>query len=88
MEFEIPLIATNEVFYLNQNEYAAHDAYICVGEKSYVNDKNRLKYSDQHYFMQSEQLADLFRDLPDALENNKNFKYRFCYYPKKLRFPW
>ena len=78
-ELKIPLIATNEVFYLNQNEYAAHDAYICVGEKSYVNDKNRLKYSDQHYFMQSEQLADLFKDLPDALENNKNFKYRFCY---------
>ena len=84
-ELKIPLIATNEVFYLNQNEYAAHDAYICVGEKSYVNDKNRLKYSDQHYFMQSEQLADLFRDLPDALENNKNFKYRFCYYPKKSK---
>ena len=82
---KIPLIATNEVFYLNQNEYAAHDAYICVGEKSYVNDKNRLKYSDQHYFMQSEQLADLFKDLPDALENNKNFKYRFCYYPKKSK---
>ena len=84
-ELKIPLIATNEVFYLNQNEYAAHDAYICVGEKSYVNDKNRLKYSDQHYFMQSEQLADLFKDLPDALENNKNFKYRFCYYPKKSK---
>ena len=84
-ELKIPLIATNEVFYLNQNEYAAHDAYICVGEKSYVNDKNRLKYSDQHYFMQSEQLADLFRDLPDALENNNNFKYRFCYYPKKSK---
>ena len=84
-ELKIPLIATNEVFYLNQNEYAAHDAYICVGEKSYVNDKNRLKYSDQHYFMQSEELADLFRDLPDALENNKNFKYRFCYYPKKSK---
>ena len=84
-ELKISLIATNEVFYLNQNEYAAHDAYICVGEKSYVNDKNRLKYSDQHYFMQSEELADLFRDLPDALENNKNFKYRFCYYPKKSK---
>ena len=84
-ELKIPLIATNEVFYLNQNEYAAHDAYICVGEKSYVNDKNRLKYSDQHYFMQSEELADLFKDLPDALENNKNFKYRFCYYPKKSK---
>ena len=61
---------------------AAHDAYICVGQKSYVNEKNRLKYSDKHYFMQPE-LTELFKDLPDAIENNRNFKYRFSYYPKK-----
>ena len=82
-KLKIPLIGTNEVFYLNKNEYAAHDAYICVGEKSYVNEKNRLKYSENHYFMKSEELSELFKDLPDALENNRNFKYRFCYYPKK-----
>ena len=84
-ELEIPLIATSEVFYLNKNEYEAHDAYICVGEKSYVYEKNRLQYSDQHYFKSSDQLSELFKDLPDALENNKNFKYRFSYYPKKSR---
>ncbi len=82
-ELKIPLIATSEVFYLSQNEYAAHDAYICVGQKSYVNEKNRLKYSEKHYFMQSQELSELFKDLPDALENNRNFKYRFSYYPKK-----
>ncbi len=82
-KLKIPLIGTNEVFYLNKDEYAAHDAYICVGEKSYVNEKNRLKYSEKHYFMQSQELSELFKDLPDALENNRNFKYRFCYYPKK-----
>ncbi len=82
-EFKIPLIATNEVFYLNKNEYEAHDAYLCVGEKSYVYDKNRLKYSNLHYFMQSQEMSEVFKDLPDALENNKNFKYRFSFYPKK-----
>ena len=82
-ELKIPLIGTNEVFYLSKNEHAAHDAYICVGEKCYVNEKNRLKYSEKHYFMQSQELTELFKDLPDALENNRNFKYRFSYYPKK-----
>ena len=82
-ELQIPLIGTNEVFYLSKNEHAAHDAYICVGQKSYVNEKNRLKYSDKHYFMQSQELTELFKDLPDAIENNRNFKYRFSYYPKK-----
>ena len=82
---EIPLIATNEVFYLNRDQFAAHDAYICVGEKSYVNEKDRLKYSDQHYFMESHELTNLFKDLPDAIENNQNFKYRFSYFPKKSK---
>ncbi len=82
-ELKIPLIATNEVFYLNKHEYEAHDAYVCVGEKSYVYEKNRLKYSKFHYFMQSQELSEVFKDLPDALENNKNFKYRFSFYPKK-----
>ena len=82
-KLKIPLIGTSEAFYLNKHEYAAHDAYICVGEKSYVNEKNRLKYSENHYFMQSQELSELFKDLPDALENNRNFKYRICYFPKK-----
>ena len=82
-ELKIPLIGTNEVFYLSKNVYAAHDAYVCVGQKSYVNEKNRLKYSEKHYFMQSQELTELFKDLPDAIENNRNFKYRFSYYPKK-----
>ena len=82
-ELQIPLIGTNEVYYLSKNVHAAHDAYICVGQKSYVNEKNRLKYSDKHYFMQSQELTELFKDLPDAIENNRNFKYRFSYYPKR-----
>jgi len=49
-DLKIPLIATNEVFYLEQDTFNAHDAFICVGEKNYVNEKNRLKYSNQHYF--------------------------------------
>ena len=79
----IPIIASNEVFYLNKETYDAHDAFLCVGEKTYVNEKNRLKYSNQHYFKNSKEFAELFKDLPDALENNKNFKYRFNFFPKK-----
>ena len=80
---KIPLIGTNEVFYLSKNEYAAHDAYICVGQKSYVNEKNRLKYSEKHYFMQSQELTELFKDLPDALDNNKILNIDFPIIPKK-----
>ena len=36
--------------------YEAHDAYICVGEKTYVNEKKRLKYSSEHYLKSSDEM--------------------------------
>ena len=68
----LPIVATNEVFYLDRDMYEAHDAYICVGQKTYVNEKNRIKYSSEHYFKSSEDMKKLFHDLPDALINNYN----------------
>ncbi|MEL0241941.1 MAG: PHP domain-containing protein [Pelagibacteraceae bacterium] len=84
-DLSIPLIATNEVFYLDQETFNAHDAYICVGEKTYVNEKNRLKYSNKHFFLKNDDFSNLFKDLPDALENNKNFKYRINFFPIKIK---
>ena len=43
LKLEIPLIATNEVFYLNKEMHEAHDALICIKNKTYVNEKNRIK---------------------------------------------
>ena len=61
--------------------HEAHDALICIGNKTYVNDKNRIKYSDQHYFKNNSEMSDLFADLPEALENNYNFPYRCNFRP-------
>ena len=43
LELEIPLIATNEVYYIDENMHEAHDALICIKNKTYINEKNRLK---------------------------------------------
>ncbi len=80
-KLEIPIIATNEVFYLNQDMHEAHDALICIGNKTYVNEKNRIKYSSEHYLKNSKEMSDLFSDLPEALENNFNFPYRCSFRP-------
>ena len=80
-KFTIPLIATHEVFYLTQDMHEAHDAYVCVGQKTYVNDPKRLKYSDQHYLKSHEEMQSLFADLPEALENNCNLKLRCNFRP-------
>jgi len=80
-QFNLPIIATNEVFYLDKEMHEAHDAYLCIGEKTYVNVKDRRKYSNQHYLKNSIEMYDLFKDLPDALKNNENFPLRISYRP-------
>jgi DNA polymerase-3 subunit alpha len=80
-KLEIPIIATNEVFYLTKDMHEAHDALICIGNKTYVNEKNRIKYSPNHYLKNDSEMSDLFSDLPEALENNYNFPYRSSFRP-------
>ena len=80
-KFNIPILATHEVFYLNKDMHEAHDAYICVGQKTYVHDIKRLKYSNQHYLKSDSEMKELFSDLPDAIENNRNLPLRCSYRP-------
>ena len=80
-DLKIPIIATNEVFYLHKDMHDAHDALMCIGNKSYINDKNRFKYTDQHYFKSTEEMTKLFSDIPEALQNNYNLPYRCNFRP-------
>ena len=82
---QLPLIATQEVFYLERDMYEAHDALICIGEKSFIDDKNRFKYNNQHYFKSQEELEQIYSDIPEALKNNYNFHLRFNFKPKKSK---
>ena len=81
LELEIPLIATNEVFYLDKDMHEAHDALICIGNKTYVNEKSRIRLSNQHYLKDNSEMTELFADLPEALENNYNFPLRCDFRP-------
>ena len=81
----IPLIASQEVYYLNEEMYEAHDALRCIGEKNFLEDKNRFKLSNQHYLKNSNDLKKLYADIPEALENNYNFHLRFNFKPKKSK---
>ncbi len=82
---QLPLIATQEIFYIKQDMYEAHDALICIGEKNFVDDKNRFRYNNHHYFKSQEELEKLYFDIPEALENNYNFHLRFNFKPKKSK---
>jgi len=80
-KYNLPIIATNEVYYLEQSMHEAHDALMCIGQKTYINDSNRLKLSNQHYLKSTEEMKEIFQDLPEALENNFNLPYRCDYRP-------
>ncbi len=82
---EIPIIAAQEVYYLNHDMSEAHDALMCIGQKEFLDDKNRFRFSDQHYLKKSEDIKKLYQDLPEALENNYNFPLRFNFKPKKSK---
>ena len=78
-KYEIPIIATHEVFYLDQSMYEAHDALLCIKNKTYVNDKDRIKLSRNHEYKSDKEMHDLFSDLPEALLNNFYLPYKCNY---------
>ena len=82
---DLPLIATQEVYYINSEMAEAHDALICIGEKQFIDNQNRFRYNNQHYFKTNSEIQKLFEDIPEALENNYLFPLRFHFKPKKSK---
>ncbi|MDP3978012.1 MAG: DNA polymerase III subunit alpha [Pseudomonas sp.] len=65
-----PLVATNDVRFLKQDDFAAHETRVCIGEGRSLDDPRRPRtYSDQQYLKTPQEMAELFSDLPEALEN-------------------
>ena len=65
--------------------YEAHDALRCIGEKSFIDDKNRFRLSNEHFLKTNDEIEKLYSDIPEALENNYNFHLRFNFKPKKSK---
>ncbi len=69
-EMHVPLVATNDIHYARRDQAEAHDILLCIGTGKTVNEPDRLRMSDDSYYMRSpEEMWALFRDFPDALEN-------------------
>lgn len=69
-EFDVPVVATNDCHYLDENGHKAHDVLLCIGTKKTLSDRERLKFeSHQVYFRSPEEMAKLFDDLPEAVSN-------------------
>ncbi|MEM9394358.1 MAG: DNA polymerase III subunit alpha [Pseudomonadota bacterium] len=69
-DLDLPLVATNDVYFPNEGMYEAHDALICIADGAYVDQSQpRRRLTAQHYFKSQSEMATLFADLPEAIEN-------------------
>ncbi|MBN3038841.1 MAG: DNA polymerase III subunit alpha [Candidatus Omnitrophica bacterium] len=69
-KLSIPLVATNDVHYLNKRDAAAHDALLCIQTQTVLSEPNRLRMStEEFYFKSAHQMRELFQEVPDALTN-------------------
>ena len=66
---DLPLIATNECFFVSPEMYEAHDALICIAEGAYVSQPGRRRLTPEHRFKSPQEMRALFADLPEAIDN-------------------
>lgn len=84
---DLPLVATNDVYFPTTDMYEAHDALICISEGAYVDQQDgRRRLTPQHYFKSQEEMITLFADLPEAIENTVEIAKR-CAFATYLRDP-
>jgi DNA polymerase-3 subunit alpha len=66
----VPVVASNDVHYMNQDDQIAQEVLICIGTNKTLSDESRFRLgTDQFYFKKPEQMQELFADIPEALSN-------------------
>ncbi len=84
IEQQVPVVANNDVRFLHQADYFAHEARVCIHQSRLLDDKRRTRsFVDQQYFKSAEEMADLFSDIPIALENTVEIAKR-CHFELAL----
>jgi DNA polymerase-3 subunit alpha len=69
-QLNLPLVVTNDVHYLEQAQYKAHEALLCIQTQTFLNDPNRMRLkTDQFFFKSPEQMKREFLWVPEALKN-------------------
>ena len=69
-ELGLPVVASNDVRFLDKEDFSSHEARVCIHDGRLLSDKRReVRYSEEQYLKGPEEMAKLFADLPEALEN-------------------
>jgi len=76
-KLQCPVVATNDVRFLDTGEFEAHEARVCISESRTLDDPRRARsYTPQQYLRSGEEMAELFADIPEALANTVEISRR------------
>ncbi len=71
-EFNLKLVATNDVHYVRREHWQAHDLLICIGTQTHRDDSKRMRYQPEQFFLRSEEeMKALFQEVPEAVVNTR-----------------
>ncbi len=70
-ELDIPLVATNDCHYLKAEDWEAHDLLLAIQTQTTIENEDRFRFTGREFYFKSpKQMADLFKDVPEAIENS------------------
>jgi DNA polymerase-3 subunit alpha len=85
-DLDLPLVATNDVYFPDRAMHDAHDALICIAEGAYVDQQQpRRRLTPEHGFKTADEMVALFADLPEAVENTVEIARRCAFRPRKRK---
>ncbi|MDT8345207.1 MAG: DNA polymerase III subunit alpha, partial [Thermohalobaculum sp.] len=78
---DLPLVATNDVYFADPAMFEAHDALLCIGQSRYVNESDRRHLTPEHWLKPPEVMIERFSDIPEAIENTVEIARRCAVRP-------
>tara|TARA_B100000700_G_scaffold331748_1_gene467941 strand:+ start:17904 stop:21374 length:3471 start_codon:yes stop_codon:yes gene_type:complete len=78
-DFNIPLVATNDVYYATSEMYEAHDALMCIAQGAHIDQADRRRLTQNNYFKDTEEMRNLFEDIPEAFNNTSVIAQRCAF---------
>ncbi|HEX7885200.1 MAG TPA: DNA polymerase III subunit alpha [Phenylobacterium sp.] len=80
---DVPLVATNDVYFRNAKAYAAHDVLLCIADGSFVGQDERRRVTPEHGFKSAAEMRALFADIPEACDNTLDIARRCAFMVSK-----
>src|SRR6202167_5735947 len=79
---DLPLVATNDVYFAKREDYPAHDVLLCIAQGTTLGDANRRRLTPEHYFKSGKEMRIAFADLPEACDNTVTIAQRCAFMPE------